>query len=110
MEVTYYSIKFSVIQNKYHCITLIEPLFPFFLLKIIIYKSKTTTFSLQREIIITSYYFKIDTKGICGRLEMCKDTVSVNPYLPAYRKFLFHVALEPLGVTTLTNVSLKLHN
>ena len=82
-------MKFAVIQNKYHCITLTEPLFPFFflLLRIIIYKSKKIIFSFQRERRITCLvekltkmsknYFKIDIKGISGRLEMCKDIVSV---------------------------------
>ena len=55
--------------------------FPFFPLRIIIYKSKTTTciFSIQREIIITSLFrkirkvstnnFKIDINGISDLLE-----------------------------------------
>ena len=73
-----------MIQNKYH---LNEPLLLFFLLRIIMYKSKTTMFSFQRERIITSLfrkltkiskkYFKIDIKRISVRLEMCKDIVSV---------------------------------
>ena len=56
----------------------------FFLLCIIIYKSKTTIFSIQREITITSLIenihkyqqklnFKIDINGNIDLLQMCKD-------------------------------------
>ena len=57
-------------------------------LKIIIYKSKTTMLSIQREIIITFLFrkltkvlvstnnFKIDINGISDPLEMCKDIIS----------------------------------
>ena len=58
-------------------------LFP---LRIIIYKYKTTIFSIQRQIIITSLFrkltklstnnFKIDINGISDPLEMCKNIIS----------------------------------
>ena len=57
-----------------------------------IYKSKTTMFSIQREIIITSFKkkltivstdnFKIDINGISDPLEMWKNIISAkNPNL-----------------------------
>ena len=66
---------------------LLSRFFHFFLPRIIIYKYKTVTMSFKREIIITSLFkkpltkiltnnFKIDIKGISGRLEMCKNIVS----------------------------------
>ena len=71
-------------------IVLLSPISPppiFFLLWIIIYKSKTTIFSIQREVIITPLYikltkvstnnFKIAINGISDQLEMCKDIISV---------------------------------
>ena len=58
----------------------------FFLLQIIIHKSKTTIFSIQWEIIVTSLFrkltkistnnFKIDINGISGPLEICKNIIS----------------------------------
>ena len=60
--------------------------FPIFPSLIIIYKSKATIFSIQREVIITSLhrkltkistkYFKIDMNGISDPLEMYKDIIS----------------------------------
>ena len=60
--------------------------FYFFLLRIIIYKSKTIKFLSQREIIITSLFqkvlnvskgnFKIDIKAFSGRLEILKNIIS----------------------------------
>ena len=56
----------------------------FFLLRIIIYKSKTIIISFKKEVIITPLYkkltklstndFKTDIKGISNRLEMCKNS------------------------------------
>ena len=70
-------------------IALLSPIhffFHSFLLLIIIYKSKTTLVSIQREIIITSLFrklakestndFKIDLNGISDPLEMCKNIIS----------------------------------
>ena len=72
-------------------IELLSPIhfFPFFpRLRIIIYKSKTTILSLQREITITSLFrkltkvstnnFKLDINEISGRLEICKNTISAK--------------------------------
>ena len=60
--------------------------YDFFFLWIIIYKLKTTIFSIQREIIITSLSrkltkvstnnFKIDINGLSNPLEMCKNIIS----------------------------------
>ena len=69
-------------------IVLLSPIhfFPFFRSLKYHYKSKTTIFSIQREIIITSLFkkltkvstnnFKIDINGISDPLEMCKNTIS----------------------------------
>ena len=61
--------------------------FPFVLPRIIIYKSKTTIFSLQSNMIITSLFWKPtnvstnhlkeDIKGISGQLKMCKNIIRV---------------------------------
>ena len=62
-------------------------------------KPKTTIFSLQREIIITSLFrkvrkvsrndFKIAINGISGRLGMCKKYYfGINPYLSTNKKFI----------------------
>ena len=60
--------------------------FHFFLLLIIIYKSKTTILSIQREIMITSLFkkltkislnnIKIDVNGISDPLERCRNMIS----------------------------------
>ena len=69
-------------------IVLLSPIHIFhcFLLSFIIYKSKTTIFSVQREITITSIFrkltkvsknnFKIDVNGISDPLEMFKNIIS----------------------------------
>ena len=66
-------------------IVLLSPIH-FLLLQNIIYISKTTIISIQREIIITSLFrkptkvstnnFKIDINGISDPLEMCKNIIS----------------------------------
>ena len=69
-------------------IVLLSPIhfFHFFLLSIIIYKSRTTIFSIQKEIIIISLFrklkklptnnFKTDNNGISDSLEMSKNIIS----------------------------------
>ena len=66
-------------------IVLLSPIH-FFLLLIIIYKSKTAIFSSQRETIITSHFrkltkvsinnFNIDINGISDPLEVSKNVIS----------------------------------
>ena len=68
------------------CIILLLSLIHFFLLSIVIYKSKIPIFSIQREIINTSLIrkltkvsinnFKMDINGISDPLEMCKNIIS----------------------------------
>ena len=65
-------------------IVLLSPgyFFLFVLPRIMIYKSKTTIFSLQNNMIITSLFWKLtkvstnnlkaDIKGTSGRLKMCR--------------------------------------
>ena len=65
----------------------------FLLFRNIIYKSKITIFSLQKKIIIISFFkktnkvstinFTIVIKGISGRVEMCKYVIS--SYIPTYQ-------------------------
>ena len=69
-------------------IALLSPIhfFHVFLLCIIIYKSKTAIFSIQKAIIITSLFrkltkvstnnFKIDINGISNPLDTCKNIIS----------------------------------
>ena len=70
-------------------IVLLSPIHSF-LLRVIIYKSKTTIFSIPREIIITSLIrkltkvssnFKKDINGISDRLEMCKNIFFLHKFL-----------------------------
>ena len=77
-----YLAKLAIMKNEYYCTTFTDSFFPFILLLIIIYKSKTTIFSIQRKMIFTSLFrelttvltknFKIDIDGISDPLEMCK--------------------------------------
>ena len=77
-----YPAKLAIMKNEYYCTTFTDSFFPFILLLIIIYKSKTTIFSIQRKMIYTSLFrelttvltknFKIDIDGISDPLEMCK--------------------------------------
>ena len=75
-------------------------LFLLVLPRIMIYKSKTTIFSLQSNMIITSLFWKLtkvstkylkaDIKETSGHLKMCKNTIS--------QEMLCHAALEVLQV------------
>ena len=78
-----------VIRNKMIIIVLLSPSYVsiFVLPRFIIHKSKTTIFSLQSNMIITSLFLKqtnvstnnlkADIKGTSGQLEMCKNIISV---------------------------------
>ena len=79
----------NLLRLKLSIFVLLSPsyFFRFVLPKIIIYKSKTTIFSLQSNIIITSLFWKLTKvstnnlkariKGTSGRLKMCKNIIPV---------------------------------
>ena len=92
MENSYFHyniIQQNLLRLKMNIIVLLSLSYFFFyvLHRIIIYKSKTTVFSLQSNMIITSIFWKLtkvstnnlkaDIKGTSGRLEMCKNIVTV---------------------------------
>ena len=79
----------NLLRLKMSIIVMLSPsyFFLFVLPRIIIYKSKTTIFSLQSNMIITSLFWKLtkvsrdnskaDIEGTSGRVKMCKNSISV---------------------------------
>ena len=79
----------NLLRLKMSIIVLLLPsyFFLFVLPRIMIYKSKTTIFSLENDMIITSLFWKLtevstnnlktDIKRTSDRIKMCKNSISV---------------------------------